>query len=260
VIDGVADAYSAGGAAWEAGPARVYDRLASVLVERCPGGVAGRVVLDLGAGTGAASRAALAAGAGAVVAVDAAPGMLAHARADRPPAAAGDATALPFAAGSFGAVVAAFSLNHLTDPAAGLAEAARVLRPGGGLVASAYAAADEHPVKAAVDAACAAAGWSPAPWVGRLRSEAMARLATVEAAREAAAALDGAIVEEIGVELPDLTPADLVAWRLGMAQVASFVAALDDDAREALVADALGRLGAPPPLVRRCIVVSWVRR
>jgi SAM-dependent methyltransferase len=43
----------------------------------------------------------------------------------------GDATELPFAAGSFDAVVMAFMLFHLPRPAAGLAEAWRVLRPGG---------------------------------------------------------------------------------------------------------------------------------
>jgi ubiquinone/menaquinone biosynthesis C-methylase UbiE len=43
----------------------------------------------------------------------------------------GDAAELPFAAGSFDAVVMAFMLFHLPRPTAGLAEAWRVLRPGG---------------------------------------------------------------------------------------------------------------------------------
>ncbi|MBA2281465.1 MAG: hypothetical protein H0W25_09565, partial [Acidimicrobiia bacterium] len=46
LIDPVAAAYRATGAAWQAGPGPVYDRLAEVLVARCPGGVAGRDVLD----------------------------------------------------------------------------------------------------------------------------------------------------------------------------------------------------------------------
>ncbi|HEX7133854.1 MAG TPA: hypothetical protein VF228_14860, partial [Iamia sp.] len=74
----MAAAYSAVGPAWRQGPDRVYDHLAPLLVDACPGGVAGRTVLDLGAGTGAASRALRAAGAGAIVAVDVALGMVAH--------------------------------------------------------------------------------------------------------------------------------------------------------------------------------------
>jgi SAM-dependent methyltransferase len=43
----------------------------------------------------------------------------------------GDAAELPFAAGSFDAVVMAFMLFHLPRPTAGLAEARRILRRGG---------------------------------------------------------------------------------------------------------------------------------
>ena len=86
----LADAYSRTGAAWEHGPGRIYRRLSDVLVARVPGGVAGRDVLDLGAGTGAAGRAALAAGAARVVEVDFAIGLLAvgACRRGRPPSSA----------------------------------------------------------------------------------------------------------------------------------------------------------------------------
>lgn len=255
----VTEAYSATGGAWQAGPGRVYDRLAEHLVAACPGGVAGRRVLDLGAGTGAASRAAIAAGAADLVASDVAAGMLAHAAGGRPPAVLGDACRLPFRTGSFGAVVAAFCLNHLVDPAVGLAEAARVLTPGGGMVASAYADDDTHPVKATVEAACAVAGWVPGRWYEALRRDAMPGLATVERAEAAArsAGLHESVVTHRQVPFPDLGPTDLVRWRLGMAQVAPFVATLTPGAREALVADALDRLGpSPPPLVRSMIVIT----
>ena len=257
-----AGAYTVTGGAWERGPARVYDRLARVLVDRSPVPLEGGRILDVGAGTGAASRAARAAGAAAVVAVDAAFGMLAHESAGRPPAVAGDARALPFGPSTFDATVAAFSLNHLTSPAAGLREMARVTRVGGAVLASSYAADDSHPVKAAVTDALAACGWTPAAWYLSIGADAIPLLATPERCAEAAraAGLD-AEVEAVRVPFAELEPHDLVAWRLGLAQHAPFVAALGPDERDALVRDALSRLGDnPPPLVRSVLLLTAVKR
>jgi SAM-dependent methyltransferase len=50
-------------------------------------------------------------------------------------AVAADASALPLKAGSFDVVVCSALLEHVVDPAATVAESARVLRPGGRLVA-----------------------------------------------------------------------------------------------------------------------------
>jgi ubiquinone/menaquinone biosynthesis C-methylase UbiE len=263
VTAGAAAAYSATGAAWERGPARIYDRLAEMVVAALPVAVAGGSALDLGAGTGAATRALLAVGATRVVAVDAALGMLAHDAGRRPPAVTGDALALPFAAGAFDATVAAFSLNHLADPAAGLREAARVTRRGGGLAASAYADDDDHPVKHAVVAALAARGWTPEPWYQALQVDAAPKLATVAAARAAAEAVGiDADVEPARVPFPDLDATALIAWRLGLAQHAPFFDALPTDAdRAALVEDAAARLGESwPPLERSIIILRAVRR
>lgn len=257
---GLTAAYSATGGAWQRGPGRIYDRLAEVLVARCPVPLGGCRVLDVGAGTGAASRAALAGGAGVVVAVDAAVGMLDHDAALRPPAVAGDALALPFPSGAFDAAIAAFSLNHLTDPAAGITEMARVTRRGGGLVVAAYGADDAHAVKAAVEKALTARGWAPEPWYIALNAEAAPRLATLDAcaAVAAAAGLD-AQVEAIRVPFPELGAADLVAWRLGLAQHAPFLAGLAPAESQAVTADAIARLGgAVAPLVRSILVLSAV--
>ncbi len=250
------DAYSRTGAAWDAGPGRIYDRLSHELVALAPGGVAADV-LDLGAGTGAASRAAIAAGATRVVAIDLAAGLLAVNASTRPPAVIGDARVLPFRAHAFDTVIAAFSLNHVPDPAAALSESARVLRCGGGLVASAYAADDTHPVKEIVTATCAAHGWVAPPWYADLQRGAMPRLATPERAwAEASEVLDGARAEIVRVAFPELDARALVDWRLGMAHTAPFVESLDDAERQRLIDEAVARVG-DVPLVRSIVVLTW---
>ena len=257
----LSSAYSATAEAWQRGPGRIYDRLAEAVVARCPVPVAGLTALDLGAGTGAASRALVGAGAARVVAVDAAEGMVAYDSACRPPAAVADALALPFADASFGVTVAAFSLNHVADPGAGLAEAARVTGRGGAVLASAYAADDSHPVKDAVEGALAARGWAPEPWFESLRADAIPKLATVEAAGRAVveAGLD-ADVAAVRVPFPELGADDLVAWRLGMAQYVSFVASLAPSEQEALAAEAVARLGRSWPVLERSVILVRVVR
>jgi SAM-dependent methyltransferase len=251
-----ASAYSATAAAWQRGPGRIYDRMSEVVVECCPLPVAGTLALDLGAGTGAASRALLRAGAARVIAVDAAQGMLALDAGRRPPAVVGDALALPFAARAFDVTVAAFSLTHLADPRAGLAGAARVTRRGGGVLAAAYAIDDFHPVKDAVEGALAARGWRPDPWYQAVKTTTAPKLATVKAARVAAAEADlDCDVVAMRVPFPGLDAGDLVAWRLGLAQHAPFVAALAAGEREVVVADALDRLGRGWPELERSIIL-----
>ena len=252
----LAGAYSTAGRSWQRGPGAVYDRLAEVVVARSPIPVVGARVLDAGAGTGAASRAAAAAGAARVVAVDAALGMLAFGATDRPPAVTADLVALPLAGGAFDVTVASFSLNHLADPAAGLRELARVTSPGGGIVASAYAADDTHPVKAAVEAALVARGWSSAPWLEELRTRVVPLLATPDGCARAldAAGLVGE-VDAVRVPFPHLTAEELVGWRLGMAQHARFADALEPGARRQLVDDSISRLPDPLPTLVRSILV-----
>ena len=258
----VAAAYDATGQAWADGPVRVYGRIASMLCDRLPIELAGARVLDVGAGTGAATARAIDRGA-SVVGLDLAPGMLAARAAGSGPGVAADARVLPFVHGSFDGVLAAFSLNHLPDPATGLAEARRVLRRGGGLAACVYAEdGNDHPVKAAVEAAAAAAGWASPSWYEELRQRAVPELATPgRAVRVAArAGLGGAEAVVVHVSHPHLTADDLVAWRLGMAQHASFLAALPSTERSALVRRARDRLGdSCPMLVSRVVVLTWRR-
>jgi SAM-dependent methyltransferase len=228
------------------------------LVVHAPVGVAGRRVVDVGAGTGAATRAALAAGAADVIAVDVSVGMLRHDAPNRVPAVVADAVALPFGDGVVDGAVAAFSLNHLEHPGAGLREMARVSTPGSPLLAAAYAVDDAHPVKAAVEAALAERGWRPSAWYVDLRHHLAPLLATETGCRDALddAGLEGTVVG-LRVAFPELDAEALVRWRLGMAQHAPFFAGLVPGDRRAVVEDAVARLGGdPPPLVRSILVVA----
>ncbi len=83
-------------------------------------------------------------------------------------------------------------------------------------------------------------------------------LATVDRALRAGAraGLD-ATAEAISVPFPELAPVDLVAWRLGMANVAPFVATLPEGTRLRVQARALHLLGPhPEPLVRRMVILT----
>lgn len=257
MIDGLAAAYSATGGAWQRGPGRIYDRVAETVVARSPVSLAGTAVLDVGAGTGAATRAVVRAGAAHVVAVDVAVGMLAHDAAARPPAVGADALSLPFRERAFGAAIAAFSLNHMADPVNGLREMVRVTRPGGPLVVAAYAFDDAHPVKKAVEDALTTRGWKSPPWYAAVRRDAVPLLATTGGA-EAVARAAGLrfAVESLRIPFPDLGAMELVAWRLGMAQHAPFVARLEPAAHAELVEDAVTRLGEPPVLERSIVVLT----
>ena len=253
----VGAAYTAGAQAWADGPARVYGRLAELLVAFSPRPVAGQLVLDLGSGTGVGSRAARASG-GRVIAVDLAIGMLAVDRADRPPAIAADAMRLPLRDDSIDIVLAPFCLNHLPDPSLGVREAARVASQ---LVLSTYADDDDHPAKHAVDAAMSAAGWVKPHWYVDAKA-AMAAWGTVGAATAALerGGMRPLAVERREVAFAELGPEDLVAWRAGMAHCDEFLATLDGDARARVLRHAVDLLGPDPePLVRRVIFAAAVR-
>jgi demethylmenaquinone methyltransferase/2-methoxy-6-polyprenyl-1,4-benzoquinol methylase len=90
-------------------------------------------VLDLAGGTGRASR-GLARRGFAPVVVDASAGMLARARDAGHEAVRGDAGALPLRDDAVDATVVVDALHHLPAPAGALAEAARVVAPGGVVV------------------------------------------------------------------------------------------------------------------------------
>lgn len=134
------DAHASGYDAWyDTGLGRYADRVEKELIERLAGPVPGQRALDLGCGTG--QHALWLAGQGlAVTGLDESAPMLELAAA-KPEGAGldvrwllGDAAALPFDADRFDLVISVAALEFVDDPAQVLAEAMRVLRPGGRLV------------------------------------------------------------------------------------------------------------------------------
>jgi ubiquinone/menaquinone biosynthesis C-methylase UbiE len=105
----------------------------------------GVALLDLCCGPGLLAGAAAARGAVAS-GLDFSPAMLAEARAAHPDLkfVEGDAEALPFPDASFDAVVSSFGVHHVPRPERALAEALRMLRPGGRLAFTTWAAPAEN--------------------------------------------------------------------------------------------------------------------
>lgn len=157
------DHYAGAGRGWAQGASRVYQPIASQLVDMSPHPLSGRTVLDAGAGTGVASTALAVRGAHPI-ATDLSLDMLAWNAALRPPCVAADLRALPLAGDSVDDSVAAFVLNHLTDPGAGLAELIRVTRAGGAVLATVYSNASRSGVRDLVDEVAKGAGWQIPDW------------------------------------------------------------------------------------------------
>lgn len=247
-------AYDAAAADWAGGPERMYAPLARALVAAAPLPVAGGRVLDLGAGTGVVGRAALAAGAARVVAADLAVAMLRRGGPAQHPVAA-DATALPFRDQAFDLVVAAFCLNHLSEPGAALREARRV---GRGLAASTFAPGWTHPAKLAVDDALRPFGFQPPAWYLSLQREAGPAAQDPErlTAQAAGAGFTDVQVRTMTVPTGLSDPAQLASWRLGMAQVAPFLQSLDAGQRAAARRAAEQAVAGTGPLVVSMLVLT----
>lgn len=221
------EAYDHGAASWRRGPEAVYARLADALVGTARVPLTGARVLDVGAGTATAARAALARGAAWAVASDLAAGMLRN----RPPGVAAvvaDIGRLPFDDAAFDLVTAAFCLGHLADPGAGLREIRRV---GAAVVASAFAPGETHPAKAAVDDALAEVGYRPPDWYVHQKEVLEPEVDDPEALRRlaVAAGYTDVTVHRIEVDTGLDNPSAAVEWRLGMAQLAPFVESLAPD-------------------------------
>jgi SAM-dependent methyltransferase len=114
-----------------------------VILDDC-GPWSGKTVLDVGCGSG--EFASLVAAAGArVTGIDAAPELVEIAEYRVPDGVfrVGDMAELPYADASFDAVTAVDSLRYAAEPLSALAEAARVVRPGGRVLVLIWGTADE---------------------------------------------------------------------------------------------------------------------
>ena len=219
-----ADRYAGAGRRWAHGAALVYGPIAAELVAMSPHPLTGRTVLDAGAGTGAVS-AVLVARHAHPIAMDLSSDMLAWNARTRPPCAVGDIRALPVRNGRADDAVAAFVLNHLTEPSAGLAELVRVTRPGGAVLAAVFSNASRSEARDRVDAVARDAGWQVPDWYVELKATATPVLGTASAMGAAArtAGLADIVVEERPVDVGVTEPGQLVSYRLGQPPFASWL-------------------------------------
>lgn len=171
----------------------------------------GTRLLDAGCGAGLAAMLAHLRGAD-VTALDAAPGLLAIARGRLPDADVreGDLEALPFADGSFDAVIAVNSLFYAQDMAAAMRELVRVTRPGGRVVVTAWGPPERCEFLAAVMPALGPLMPPPPPGAHPPHPGALSQPGAL------AAVLTGAglrFVEEGEVSCPFVYPNAEAAWR-----------------------------------------------
>jgi ubiquinone/menaquinone biosynthesis C-methylase UbiE len=220
---------------WAEDAALAYGPMARHLVERASLDLSGVRALDAGAGSGVAGDVLRERGA-RVVAADREFDMAAY---GARPAVTADLTALPFRNATFDVVVAAFVVNHLPDPVAGLTELRRVTRPGGAVLASTFSV-DRAPAKGAVDSVAAAHGFVAPEWYAALQQSAHAigDPSSFERSLAAAGYTRWTVTEE-AVDVGLTEPADVVRYRLAVPHLHAFVRSLSADARTALVADAV---------------------
>jgi ubiquinone/menaquinone biosynthesis C-methylase UbiE len=254
----IRQAYDSSGEAWNDGPAAVYRALADPVLAAA-GDVRGSRVLDVGTGSGALADELVRRGA-AVLAVDLSLSMLRRGARERPPAAVADVRALPVPSGSVDLVTASFVLNHLDVPADGVRECARTLRAGGRLLATTFDGEARHPAKPVLDEVAVRHGFVPPQWYASVKEHLLPLLSSAERFEDAAraAGLAAMTVRRVLVAL-DLTTPQLVAWRLGMAHLAPFVAALDPGRRAALVAEAESAVAAMADPVQMAVLLLDAR-
>jgi SAM-dependent methyltransferase len=217
----------------------------------------GTRLLDAGCGAGLLALLASLRGA-RVAALDAAPGLLAVARRRLPGADVreGDLEALPFADASFDAVVAVNSVFYAEDMGAALRELARVARPGGRVVATAWGPPARCEFLAAVMARLGPLLPPPPPGAPPPHPGALSEPGAL-AAVLAAAGLS--VVEEGEVACPFVFPDAETSWRgnasAGVNQAA--IARSGEAAVRAVYAEADRAHARPDGSIRYANVFIW---
>jgi len=232
------DAYEQAG--WEAIAGRFYELWSAVtsqaidaLFDAARVGEGSRI-LDVGTGAGDAAGRAVERGAQAT-GVDVAAAMLEIASRRHPDASFVQASAadLPFADGSFDAVVGNNVIQHVGEPERAAREMERVLAHGGRIALSTWDAAERSPFFAAVQAAVAAAGVPapteapPGPSFFQFTDDAVFRALLENAG------LESVTVDSIEVEIPVASAEELIdALEEGTVRVGAALRAADDAQRE----------------------------
>jgi ubiquinone/menaquinone biosynthesis C-methylase UbiE len=218
------DHYSRAARRWANGASLVYGPIGRQIVATSPHPLAGRRVLDVGAGTGVVSEALLGQEA-FPVAADLSLDMLSWDAPHRPPAMVADILSLPLVDNAVDDCIAAFVLNHLAEPAVAFAELIRVTRPGGALLAAVYCNASRSRARDAVDEAARGEGWQVPEWYVAMKAQVAPILGTAQAmARVAAAAgLRHVVAEERAVDVGVAEAEQLVDYRFGQAHFGAWL-------------------------------------
>jgi SAM-dependent methyltransferase len=256
-----AGAYGRAADRWARGATLVYGPLADALLDLAdPDDWRGRHTLDVGAGTGVAS-ARLADRGATAIAADLAEDMLRQDRDGRPPALVADVRDLPVRSHTFDAVVASFVLNHLPDPVRALVELVRVARPGALVLASVFSSTSSHAGRDLIDDVASRWGWKAPTWYTTMKADAVPLLASAPdmTAAARAAGLDIDVVVERAVDVGVTRAADLVAYRLGQAHIAEFLAGLEPADQQALADEAALAVGDPMEPYRPTVVFLAAR-
>jgi SAM-dependent methyltransferase len=249
------DYYARGGRRWALGAELVYRPIAAELVAMSPHCLAGHIVLDAGAGTGAVSK-ALAARHARTLALDLSADMLAWNATARPPSAVADVRALPLTRDSVDDAMAAFVLSHLTDPVSGLAELTRVTRPGGAVLAAVFSNDSRSEARDRIDATALTAGWKVPGWYVELKTTAAPILGSQQGMASAAreAGLADIHTEERPVDVGVSAPGQLVRYRFGHPIFADWLDAIGTVRADAVAAAAVQAIRADMQPYRPVVV------
>ncbi len=210
---------------------------------------AGERALDIACGTGVVTRlvASQLGTAGYVAGLDLNPGMLARARAASPSEGAavdwweGDAGALPFDVSTFDAVFCQLGFQYFPDRHQAAREMHRVLKPTGRLVTLVWRSLAHSPGFAALATALdrnvspAAAAVMRAPFVFGDNTDELRDLLTRGGFRTVRIGADVRMVRFA-------SPAAFVRYQVAGSPLAPHVAAVDDDARDALIREVTGAM------------------